>query len=263
MPRLLAALALLVAALAGAGGAPEPADAREWKKIRFAAAGDYPPFNSLGDDRALQGFDIDVARALCDRLKAECEFVVLDWDALIPALLAKKIDAIAASMAITEERRRTVDFTVKYYDKPVVLLARKDAATGSDPALWKGRSIGAQANTTYAVYLRDQFAPKGASVKTYPTEAAAAADLAAGRLDGVLGDSVTLYDWLERGASVGCCRFVLPEIKDARYFGEGVGVALRKEDKDLKAQLDKAISDIVRDGTHERITRKYFAFSLY
>lgn len=254
-------LLLSVLALVAPFGA---ADARDWKKIRFASAGDYPPFNMIGDDKTLQGFDIDIAKALCDRIKAECEFVVQDWDSLVPALLARRIDAVAASMAITEERRRQVEFTVKYYDKPIALVARSDAAPrDADPASWVGRTVGVQAATTYATYLRDQFQPRGVTVKAYPSETDALADLAAGRIAGVLGDSVTLYDWLDRGSTGRCCRFVLPEIKDPRYFGEGAGIALRKEDRDLKQLLDKAIADIVRDGTYERINRKYFAFSLY
>ena len=146
---LLAAVGLM--AVAGV------AQAKEWTKIRFGVEGAYPPFSSVAADGKLQGFDIDIAYALCEQLKAECVLVTQDFDGLIPALLSKKFDAIIASMSITEERKKKVDFTEKYYQTPARFVAKK----GSDIAITKegltGKKVGVQRATTHDSFLTDNF----------------------------------------------------------------------------------------------------------
>lgn len=241
-----------------------PAAAKEWKTIRIGTEGAYPPFNFLDSNKELQGFDIDIAKALCDKMKAKCEFVAQDWDGIIPALKAKKYDAIVASMSITEERKKQVDFTDKYYFTPARFVTKKTGGFADvKPDALKGKTIGAQSSTIHANYLEDLYKPKGVTVKLYGTQDEANADLLAGRLDGILADSTVLYEWLEKGGGGACCQFVGPDIKDTKYFGEGAGIAVRKEDKDLKAQFNKAIAEILKDGTYEKINKKYFPFSIY
>ncbi len=256
--KLLAKIA--VAALA-AGLAAGLAQAKEWKTIRIGTEGAYPPFNYKDSAGNLKGFDVDIAQALCDKLKVKCVFVAQDWDGIIPGLLAKKYDAIVASMSITAERKKKVDFTDKYYSSPATFVAPKNSPVSDiSPEAMKGKTIGAQASTIHSNYLEDNY--KGSRLKFYKTQDEVNADLAAGRLDAQLADKLVLFEWLKTKDGQ-CCKFVGPAIKDPRWFGEGAGIAVRKEDTDLKAMLNKALKEILADGTYEKINKKYFPFSIY
>ncbi len=237
------------------------AAARDWDTVRIGTEGSYPPFNYVGPDKALKGFDVDIARALCREMQVTCTFVVQDWEGLIPGLLAHKFDAIVASMSITDERRKVVAFTDKYYLAPARFVVRKDAGISDvDPRAMEGRTIGAQASTIQASYLEEEYG--GSDIRLYQTEEEATRDLKAGRLDAVFGNSVVLYGWLSKeGAD--CCAFTGPSYSDPEHFGLGAGIALRKEDGDLKAKFDKALDAILADGTYKKINDKYFPFSIY
>ena len=252
---IMAVAALVVLAL--------PAAAKDWKTIKIGTEGAYPPFNSIDSNKELVGFDIDIAKALCKQMKAECSFVAQDWDGIIPALDAGKFDAIVASMSMTEERRKKVDFTDKYYNTPASFIApKKTALADPSPAALKGKTIGAQSSTTHATYLEDVFKPAGAVIKLYPTQDEANLDLASGRLDAVLADKVVLLEWL-KGKDGECCGFVGKDIKEVKWFGDGAGIAVRKADGDLKAQLNAAIAAIIASGEYKKINDKYFPFSIY
>jgi len=248
-----------IAALVLAAGA---AEAKEWTNVRIGTEGAYPPFNYLDTNNQLQGFDIDIAKALCEQMKVTCEFIAQDWDGIIPALLAGKYDAIVASMSITEERKKTVDFTDKYYFTPAQFVTSKESGLAdTSPAALAGKTLGAQSSTIHANYLEDVY--KDADVKLYPTQDEANADLVAGRLDLVLADSVVLYEWMEKTDDGKCCKFVGNPIKDVKYFGEGAGIAIRKDEPELKEMFNKAIKDIIANGTYQKINDKYFPFSVY
>ncbi|TIL79413.1 MAG: transporter substrate-binding domain-containing protein, partial [Mesorhizobium sp.] len=115
--------------------------AQAQEKLKIATEGAYPPFNTITADGKLVGFDIDITNALCAQMKVECELVTQDWDGMIPALQAKKFDAIIASMSITEERKKQVSFTNKYYTTPLSLVALKDSDIAStEPAALAGKT---------------------------------------------------------------------------------------------------------------------------
>ncbi|MCS0503518.1 ABC transporter substrate-binding protein [Ancylobacter mangrovi] len=231
----------------------------EIKKVRIGTEGAYPPFNSVDTTGQLVGFDIDIAKALCEKMKVECTFVAQDWDGIIPALLAKKYDAIVASMSITDERKEKVDFTIPYYLTPGNFIAPKDTPiTDISPEAMKGKVIGAQSSTTGAVYLEDKY--KGSEIKLYPTQDEANADLAAGRLDAVLADKFVLYEWLEKTDDGKCCKFVGPDLADVNP--DGTGIAVRKDDTELREMFNKAIKEIEADGTYQKINAKYFPFPI-
>ncbi|MEW9306117.1 transporter substrate-binding domain-containing protein [Labrys neptuniae] len=258
----IGALILAAAFAAFTGGS---ASAREWKSIRIATEGGYPPFNQLDAKDQPIGFDVDIARALCRKMDATCSFEVLDWDALIPSLNAGKVDAIVSSMSITPERRRQVAFTNRYYDRPTSFVARKDSKIATwDAAGLKDRVVGVVANTVQASFLQAEIQAGGAQIKLYGSQSEANADLVTGRLDAVLADKLMLADWLGKPEST-CCELKadVDLAKYARFFGEGEGIALRKSDVDLAEKLNKAIVDIVADGTYKTINDKYFPFSIY
>ena len=243
-------IAVLAALLAGA---PIPSSrAADWATIRIATEGAYPPFNFVEDDK-LQGFEIDVAKALCERMKAECVFVLDDWDDLIPDLKKRKFDAIVASLEITEERRQKIALTKRYYRTPAVFMARKDTDLADvTPQALKGRKLGAMSGTVYATYLEDLYKP-GSEISLYANQDEASLDLALGRLDAVLGDKIALTEWLKRGQEASCCAFLADAPDDVSYFGEGYGIGLRKSDGDLKRLFEEALDGIQADGTYAHV----------
>ncbi|MFZ1814701.1 MAG: transporter substrate-binding domain-containing protein [Rhizobiaceae bacterium] len=227
-------------------------------KIGFAAE-NYPPFTDKGADGKWVGWEVEIQQALCAAMDEKCEIVEVAWDGIIPALLAKKIDGIVASMSITEERMQTINFSDKYYNTPAVIVAPKDSAISGDPASVSGKILGVQVSTVHQNYAEKHFG--GATVKTYNTFDEHNQDLVAGRVDGVVGDSIAFQDFLKSEA--GACCEVKGELNDVAVFGPGVGVGLRKEDTELQAKINAAIKKIREDGTYDAISKKYFDFNIY
>lgn len=251
--KIIAAAGIALATLSGAASAD--------MKLKIGTEGAYPPFNFKDASGELKGFDVDIAKALCAEMKAECTFVAQDWDGIIPALIAKKYDAIIASMSITDERKKKVDFTEKYYSTPAKFIVdKKGGITKVTPEALKGKTIGAQGSTIHSNYLEDIY--KGSTIKLYKTQDDANADLAAGRLDAILADSAVLLEWLKTKDGA-CCGFTGPGFNDPKYFGTGAGIAVRKGEGKLVASFNKAIKAILANGTYKKINDKYFPFSVY
>jgi lysine-arginine-ornithine-binding protein len=234
------------------------AAAKDWTTVRIGTEGAYAPFNFIDANNQLQGFDVDIAKAVCEKMKAECTFVAQDWDGIIPALLAGKFDAIVASMSITDERKEKVAFTDRYYTTPGnFVVPTTSTITDTSPASLKGKVIGAQSATTAAAYLEEKY--KDSDIKLYATQDEANADLAAGRLDAGLADKFVLYPWLQSEAGK-CCKFVGEDMMDVNPQGQGI--AVRKEDTELLGKLNTALKEIKADGTYKKINAKYFPFSI-
>jgi arginine/ornithine transport system substrate-binding protein len=254
--RLALAAAVGLVALAGV------AEAKDWTKVRIGVEGAYPPFSLVGPDGQLQGFDIDIAKALCEQMKVECTLVQQDWDGIIPALLARKYDAIIASMSITEERKQKVDFTNKYYDTPARFVARKGANIQISKEGLAGKKVGVQRATIHDKYVTDNFGDT-VEVVRYGTADEVDLDLVAGRIDLRLDDAVAISEGLLKTDKGKDFEFVGPPMNDDRWFGEGVGIALRKGDTELKEMFNKAIDGIRANGIYDKIAKKYFDFDVY
>ncbi len=254
--RLAFAVAAGLISLAGV------AVAKEWTKVRIGVEGAYPPFSSIAPDGKVVGFDIDIANALCEEMKVECTLVTQDWDGIIPALLAKKYDAIVASMSITEERLKTVDFTKKYYQTPVRFVTKKGAGIEITKEGLTGKKIAVQRATTHDSFLTDNFGDVVEIVR-YGTLDEAKLDLVAGRVDLLFGDTVALNDGLLKTDQGKDFEFIGPPYSDPKWFGEGVGIAIRKSDTDLKEKFNAAIDAIRSNGVWDKLAAKYFDFDIY
>ncbi|NIX76219.1 lysine/arginine/ornithine ABC transporter substrate-binding protein [Microvirga terricola] len=265
-------LALVGSALA-IGGA-----AAQGKTVKIATEGAYAPWNFTGAGGKLDGFEIDLANDLCARMKVKCEIVAQDWDGIIPALNAKKYDAIMAGMSITEERKKTIDFSAAYANGPNGFLVAKSSPLAKMPgtgqafnltnqqadaekaieatkALLKGKTVGVQGSTIHANFA-DKYLKGTAEIREYKTTEAHDLDLAAGRIDAVLADATSIMGTLEK-----------PEFKDyalvgpsitGGMLGAGVGVGLRKQDQDLKKAFNEAIDAAIKDGTVKKLSMKWF-----
>lgn len=251
--RILAASAAALALTLGAASAQEV--------IKIGTEGAYPPFNVLESDGTLTGFDIDIAKALCEEMEAECEFVTSDWDGIIPGLLAGRYDAIIASMSITEERKEQVDFTEKYYNTPPAIAVPKDSelTEATDEAL-AGIALGAQSSTTHSNYAEEKL--PSAELRLYPTPDEYKLDIASGRIDAVIDDVIVLSQWLETEDGA-CCKILDTLTPDPVINGEGAGIALRKEDDELRERFNAAIQAIRENGTYQEINDKYFEVDVY
>ena len=250
---------LLVAALA-ATAATGVAQAKEWKTVRFGIEGAYPPFSWTEADGSLKGFDVDMANALCTEMQVKCKIVAQDWDGIIPSLLARKYDAIIAAMSITEERKKKIDFTGKYALNPNKFIAKKGAGLNFDDL--SGQKIAVQRATTHDKYLTDNYGDTVEIVR-YGSFDEAYLDLANGRVAAVLGDASALEEGVLNKAGGEDYEFVGPSLTDPKWFGEGFGIALRKQDKDLTQQLDAAILSLREKGIYQDIAAKYFNYDVY
>jgi arginine/ornithine transport system substrate-binding protein len=238
------------------------AQAKDWKKVRVAIEGAYPPFSQVAPDGELVGFDVDIAVALCEAMGAEPVLVTQAWDGMIPGLMSRKYDTIIASMSITEERLEKVDFSNKYYQTPAKFMVKKGIIPEFSLDALKGKVVGVQRETIHDKYLTETYG-KAVEIKRYGSLDEAFLDVEAGRIDIVMADSVALMDgFLNKDQGEGY-EFVGPDMVDPKLFGPGIGAAVRKEDGDLKQKLNAAIETIRANGTYERIQNKYFNFNVY
>ena len=226
------------------------------------AAEPYPPFTSPDAAGNWVGWEVDFMVAICKQAELDCVITPTAWDGIIPALTSGQIDVIMSSMSITEERKKTIDFSDKYYNTPAMVMVAADSTATPDEAGLTGKIIGVQVSTTHEAYTQKYFAPVAAEVKTYQTQDEANQDLAAGRVDAVMADSIALQAFLDSDAGKACCKSAGMVKNDPEILGAGVGFGLRKGDP-LLPKLNAAIAAIRADGTYAEITKKYFAFDVY
>ena len=229
--------------------------------LRIGVEGAYPPFSWKESDGTLKGFDIEIAEALCAELKRDCVLVEQDWDGMIPALMAKKYDAIVASMSITEERKKRVDFTNKYYNTPAKFVAKKGSGLDVSKAGLKGKRIGLQRGTTHQCYMEKMY--PDTELVLYATQEEVFQDLAIGRIDAQFSDSIAADDGFLKTDAGKDFEFVGGDQHDMECHGEGAGIAVRKQDTQLREDLNKAIKAIRASGVYQKINAKYFDFDIF
>jgi polar amino acid transport system substrate-binding protein len=272
----LAALAFLSASLAEAQQAPpspvpslfdpdaqlERPDLVGVRALRFLTDDDYPPLNFALPDGSLVGFNVDIARAVCAELQVACTIQARRWDTLVDSLLTSKGDAVAASLAETPSARAKLDFTRPYYRTPARFIVRRESSLPEpSPSSWNGKTIGVVAGSAHKAYL-DAFFPK-AIEKTFADDAALRDALHTGAVEAAFGDGLSWSVWLAGSASGNCCAFKGGPYLESRFFGEGIGVALRKEDAPLRHAIDWALARLATKGVYAEIYMKYFPIGFY
>jgi len=248
----------LLAALAVGLSSPVPAAAQEKPTIRVAVEGAYPPFNYIDQNNELQGFEVDLLKALCEAMKTECVPVVHQWDGIVRGLLNKEYDAIMSSLEISERRQKRIAFTNPYYRIPAVFIGPKDAPAGQvTPEALAEKRIGTTDRSDYETYLKEHY--KDSTIELYGKMEEANLDLLVGRLDAVFGDRLFLTKFLESREG-SCCQILGDAPADPPYRHQSYGIGLRKEDEALKERFNAAIAQVMADGTYDRIRAKYFSF---
>jgi polar amino acid transport system substrate-binding protein len=240
----------------------EKPDLGSLQNLRFVTEDDYPPFGFTLPDGSLVGFDVDLARAICDELKLSCTVQVRRFDTIVPALKAGTADAAVASMAITDQALQNVDFTSPYYRTPARFVARVESKLGAIlPETIVGKRVGVQSGTAHEAYLKTFF--PAATVQSYGSAAEVRAALTSGAVDLAFGDGVALAGWLAGPEASACCGFVGGPFTETRYFGEGAGIAVRKGNIVLRKALDYALAQLAAKGVYSDLYLKYFPIGIY
>ncbi|CAN5129964.1 ABC transporter substrate-binding protein [soil metagenome] len=229
-------------------------------KITIATEGAYPPFNYLDRKGLPAGFEMELAQDACQRMKAECEFVAVKWDELVPGLLDKKFDIVMSSLEVNNERRRRLGMSRRYYLSPGTFIAAKGQPFDGPPSLLRNKKIGVQKDSTHADWLDKSFR-RSAQIKRYPTVAEALQALTSDEVDAVFGDKVQLWLWSQKPEG-NCCDVIGQDIKDTQTLGVGVSAGIRREDIKLRDAFNKALGEMMSDGTYKKLNEKYIPFPL-
>ncbi|CAM3769558.1 Lysine/arginine/ornithine-binding periplasmic protein [Pseudomonas reidholzensis] len=233
------------------------------ESLRIGIEAAYPPFASKTSTGEIVGFDYDIGNALCAKMQVKCLWVEQEFDGLIPALRVRKVDAIISSLTISEERKKSVDFTHRYYQAAGRLVMREGADLGTHFSGLAGKRLGVQRAGTHDRFATEVLAPVGAQVVRYTSLNEAYLDLIAGRLAAVQGDDVALQmGFLDTSNGKGYA-FAGEPLRDPKYFGEGMGIAVRKGDKALADRFNEALATLRENGKYKEIQDQYFDFDIY
>jgi polar amino acid transport system substrate-binding protein len=240
----------------------EKPDTAALRVIRFLTDDDYPPFDFVAPDGTLTGFNVDLARAICQELNVACTVQPRRWDTILDALEEGRGDAAIASIGITEAARQKVDFTSPYYRTPARFVTRRNStiADATVQAL-AGKTVGVEKATAHEAFLRTFF--PGVNVKPYDNAAALRSALRSGAVEAIFGDGVTLALWLNGTDAGNCCEFKGGPFTERRYFGDGVGIAVRKNNVALRQALDYALQRLAARGVYADLYLKYFPVGFF
>lgn len=239
-----------------AAATPAPAAAAP-AELKVAIDPTYEPFTFKTADGQPTGFDVDMANAICEQVKRKCVFVEQVWDSMIPGLTAQKYDVIISSMSITDDRMKEVDFSDKYYNTPSRIVLKKTVKY-TDPASIKGKKIGVLKGSTQEAYALGELKTAGVVVNSYEAQDQVYLDLKAGRIDGTVADYLEVSGGFLSKPEGAAFALMGPELRDSKYYGYGVGVAMRKGQDALKADINTAIKTIRANGSYKTMNDKYF-----
>jgi lysine-arginine-ornithine-binding protein len=253
----------LAAMLLGLAFIP-PAHAKPFTEIAFGVDPTYPPFESLSPSGQIQGFDIDLGKAICAELHVKCVFISQTFDGIIPALQARKFDAILSSMSKTAKRMKVINFSSEMYHSPSSLIAKKGSALKATPAGLKGKTIGVEAGTIQEAYANAYWKPYGVSVVSYAGQDQVYADLLSGRLDAAFQSGVEAdYGFLRTPKGQDYAQVAEVASDPKGILGSYSAIGLRKDETQLLQRIDQAIATVHTDGTYKKLESRYFNFSVY
>ncbi|AIL32736.1 transporter substrate-binding domain-containing protein [Basilea psittacipulmonis] len=238
------------------------AQAQAAQVLRIGTDPADPPFESYDAKGNLVGIDPEIGDYICKAMNVECEWVTLSFDSMIPALRSKKIDMVLSTMSITPERQKVVSFSEPLYVTSTRLMVAKNSPDiGASVEELKGKTVGVQAGTIQSAYAKKYWEPNGVKVVDFDTNQLVKQDLALGRLDASLQDVAGTIYFLDTPEGQGF-KLTGEFVYDKAIFGEGCGIAFRKNDKKLIADVNKALEQMRADGTYAKILEKYNRFGI-
>ncbi|MEZ8797691.1 lysine/arginine/ornithine ABC transporter substrate-binding protein [Vibrio cyclitrophicus 1F53] len=221
------------------------------EEIKFAMEATYAPFEYMDENNQIQGFDVDLANALCEELKATCTFHNQAFDSLIPALKFKRYDAAISAMDMTEARLQQVNFSDAYYDNSAAFISIEGKV--ADQAALEGKRVGVQNGSTHQSFLLEQMT--GVTAVPYSSYQDAFIDMKNGRIDSVFGDTAVVAEWFKKQDNL---TYVGDQVTNQEYFGNGFGIAVNKSNQELVDQLNTALAAVKANGEYDKIFNKYF-----
>lgn len=242
--------------------AAPPPQSPSQQVLRIGVEGAYPPFSEMTPEGRIKGFDIDIANALCEELRARCYLIQLPFDQLQPSLADGRTDLVVASLSMTDERRQRVLFTDKYYQVPAKFLGRKGETRNFDDAAMRDVPIGVLDGSMHANYLTDRYGGI-AHIVRFPTLEEAIDALRTKKVDLVFGDALALQLNFLNGDEGGDLAFAGPDYTDTDWLGEGIAVAVAKSNPALRDRLNSALTHLRTSGRYRTIAQRYFAFDIY
>ena len=241
---------------------PERPDLSRFSMLRFITEVDYPPFNYAGPDGNPVGFNVDLARAICEEMRVSCTVQMRRFDTLLDSLAENRGDAAIASIAVNDETRKRADFSEPYYRPAARFVARKEAAVPVvKPEMLEGKKIAVVAGTAHEQYLRALFTE--ADIRPLPSAAEAREALRKGDVDLVFGDGFALAFWLNGTEASDCCAFAGGPFTESRYFGEGIGIAVRRGNETLRQALNWALFRLWEKGRFTDLWLRHFPVNPY
>jgi lysine-arginine-ornithine-binding protein len=253
---------LLLSALCGLAMLPAAVHAQDQQAIRFGVDPSYPPFESKAPDGSLVGFDIDLGNAICASLHQKFVWVEQNFNGMIPALKARKFDAILSAMSATAARRQQIDFTNRLYNGPSALIARNGSKLRPTAQALQGQRVGVVQGSTQESFAKAEWEPKGVTVVAYQTQDQIYQDLVTGRLDAAFQAAVQAdFSFLKTPRGNGFSLAGEP-VTDSRVAGD-VAIGIRKGDVPLETRINQAIDTIRHDGVYQQVAAKYFNFNIY
>lgn len=266
--RLFCVLAatLLASATAPAQPAPDAApdvtDGPRRVVLRFLTENDFPPFNFLDEEGQLTGFNVDLARAICLEAKMACDIKERPWDELLLALKRKDADAVAAGHMITAATLQQADFSIPYLHTPGRFAVRREAEKRDiTPTALESQRIAVIRGSAHEAYLKAFF--RDSRIEVHPSSDSAREALANGKVDYLFDDGISLSFWLNGTLSRQCCEFRGGPFLEARYFGDGIAIAVAKGDVQMKAIVDGALARLRESGRLEELVGRYFPYRIY
>lgn len=231
--------------------------------IRFLTDSDFPPFNFYDEEGALVGFNVDLARAICLELNTSCDIKARGWDELFRGLKSGEADAVIAAHKVTAQALGDVSFSDRYFHTPARFAGRKDAGEDIDisPSGLDGKRIAVARGTAHEAYLKSFF--RDSPLVLFENADQAREALAAGKADFVFDDGISLAFWLNGTLSRQCCEMKGGPFLEPKYFGDGLAIAVPRDDLELKALINEALRKVRASGRFEELVQRYFPVRIY
>lgn len=258
---LLVGIALSSAAHAQEGDAATDSEPRRFV-IRFLTEGEFPPFNYYDDEGVLSGFNVDLARAICLEAGAACDIKVRPWEELLIGLRRGDADAVIAAHRVSATSLAEVDFSDSYFYTPGRFVARKsDADGGISPDALDGATIGVAKGTAHEAFVKAFY--RDSRIVLFENPELAREALQQGKVGLVFDDAISLAFWLNGSLSRQCCEFRGEAFLEPKYFGDGLAVALPRNDPQIKTLINGALKRVRQSGRFQELVERYFPVRIY
>lgn len=230
--------------------------------IRFLTEGEFPPFNYYDDDGVLSGFNVDLARAICQEVGAACDIKVRPWDEMLLGLRRGDADAVIAAHQVTAQALTEVDFSDHYFFTPGRFAARMgSSAVEISPDGLDGVLVGVSRGSAHEAYIKAFF--RDAKIVPFENPELAREALQQGKVELVFDDGISLAFWLNGSLARQCCEFRGGPYLDAKYFGDGLAIAVPKTDLEIKVLINDALKRVRKSGRFQELVERYFPVRIF